>query len=639
MAAASDSAGAGNAGADATDLRCNGDVRQLTWLQRMTLLLRTASSGSIPNMQVLLSQKARFPAHSATLTFAADASHLEMCMWLRQQGLPWPHNIACAAAQRGDLRLVQWVVGSGGSWGLGTLCGAAEAGHLDLYRWLLEKLRKRRGPKPKIIMGVLEAVAEGCDLATLQVMWLEAQGHNRSNKAAERVVERYPMTVKAVQAAARVGNLTALRYLLGPGGGVRLDVHVREGELVDLACAAALGGSLVALELLQSHGVPVTKTRVLKMAVLGVKLPVIKWLVDKIKALGAPAAAAAAAHDGGPAAAAAAAAAGPAPDLPTQTGDVPVTTADAVRQQRPQLCPALAAAFVSGGVVFPELAKELAVLAVMGCCPLNLPRLPPLAGNPLQQPQRPRQLPPAVNDPWVPRLELLTWLYEQGLLELHAGVFKLAAQYGDLRVMTWLYERSCPWDARTFAAAAYAGGEVQLEWLARHGCPMGEDGEPYIRAAAMTDLATLRHLRRLGCPWSPCGRTFTQAALASGPGNAHMCVASLQVLLAVGCPVDWAALRAAVQDKAGVSKQRRRVLQELLAQEQRRRWRGGLWPWRQRRQGGEGGQNGGSGADEGGNVDGGADGAAEWGGRGGCGEDVVVGAAVMAGLRAAAAQF
>ena len=63
---------------------------------------------------------------------------------------------------------------------------------------------------------------------------------------------------------------------------------------------------------------------------------------------------------------------------------------------------------------------------------------------------------------------------------------------------------------------------------------MQADGAPYVEAARNYDLATLRCLRRLGCPWGPAtGGVFTRYAL--WPAD----LAVLCWLLAEGCPLDW----------------------------------------------------------------------------------------------------
>ncbi|GIL99873.1 hypothetical protein Vretimale_4923 [Volvox reticuliferus] len=554
-AAAADGAGGGDGNLE-IDVQCSENVRCLTWLQRMTLLVRTAASGSIENMQ----------------------------------GVPWSHNTICPAVRRGDVRLVKWAVGNGAPWGVGTLCVAAAAGHVELCLWFLEHIVSN--PLPVLDWLWSDVIAYAAASPTpdwrRKVEWLEEGGHDRTPRASEMVSERvlevtkrhhaeggsgggngsggdendvtqarpsganggggsggggggggggaaaaepssssiddsscvarltwlqrrgYPMTVGAVRSAARAGNVAALQYLLGPGG-VRLNEQ-SDNDLVNLACVVARGGHLKVLKVLQSHGVPITRGRVLGMAVLGGRLPVVKWLVDQIIGQGVSTAGGGAGGDnvaavvpgdagggaggdnvaavvpgdagggaGGDNVAAvvpgdAGGAGGGVPaapaavlPLPQEPGGLdPVldllplnnSVPDSAVRRRPQMCPALTATFTEGGFSVPEMVRSLAVFAIMSGYPLGIPWLQPT-------------WPAGGTDAQVNRLELLTWLYDQGLAELHPGVFKMAAQYGDLRMMTWLYERGCPWDAHTFAAAAYAGGEMQLEWLAARGCPMG----------------------------------------------------------------------------------------------------------------------------------------------------------------------
>ncbi|PNH02498.1 hypothetical protein TSOC_011520 [Tetrabaena socialis] len=98
-------------------------------------------------------------------------------------------------------------------------------------------------------------------------------------------------------------------------------------------------------------------------------------------------------------------------------------------------------------------------------------------------------------------LPMPAWFLETQGTALSAGLFYVAAVNGSMELMAWLHEHGCPWDRFVFTAAAAAGCEAQLEWLAALGCPMGEDGQPYLRALGTGDLATLRCLQRLGCPW------------------------------------------------------------------------------------------------------------------------------------------
>ncbi|PNH08243.1 Ankyrin repeat domain-containing protein, partial [Tetrabaena socialis] len=124
---------------------------------------------------------------------------------------------------------------------------------------------------------------------------------------------------------------------------------------------------------------------------------------------------------------------------------------------------------------------------------------------------------------------------------LTVEVAERAARSGSMELLAWLHAHGCPWGASVFAAAARGGSEEQLEWLEAHGCPMGEDGEPYQHALANADLPVLRCLRRLGCPWGPCGRTFMRAIGTynrerSGNRQPAASLRTVRWLLEEGCP-------------------------------------------------------------------------------------------------------
>ncbi|GFR45604.1 hypothetical protein Agub_g7001 [Astrephomene gubernaculifera] len=153
-----------------------------------------------------------------------------------------------------------------------------------------------------------------------------------------------------------------------------------------------------------------------------------------------------------------------------------------------------------------------------------------------------------------------------------AYLFYCAAQSGSVELLAWLRDRGCPRDATAFQGAAQAGCEEALEWLVEQGCPMQVDGTAYLAAARNVDMATLRYLRRLGCPWGPPGWLFTSCV------QERCCLHVLFWLLLEGCPVDWeaavAAARRLVQAGGGevhawlVEQQRQ---QRLRRQQQRRR--------------------------------------------------------------------
>ncbi|PNH03277.1 Ankyrin repeat domain-containing protein [Tetrabaena socialis] len=138
-------------------------------------------------------------------------------------------------------------------------------------------------------------------------------------------------------------------------------------------------------------------------------------------------------------------------------------------------------------------------------------------------------------------LPAVAWLVERlgAGAALTTGVFAAAARAGSMELLVWLRARGCPWDAATFAVVAGDGSEEQLEWLAEQGCPMGDDGYPYVWAAATGHLEMLRCLRRLGCPWSPGGSTFASLLEWLNAGLDANVERALCWLLDQGCPVDW----------------------------------------------------------------------------------------------------
>ncbi|GFR39587.1 hypothetical protein Agub_g47 [Astrephomene gubernaculifera] len=94
--------------------------------------------------------------------------------------------------------------------------------------------------------------------------------------------------------------------------------------------------------------------------------------------------------------------------------------------------------------------------------------------------------------------------------------------------------------ADLFHQAVKSGCEEAVEWLAERGCPVVAPGQdihctPYVVAARQGDMAMLRCLRRVGCPWQG-SETLTYCV---------RCDCSLPIvrwMLEEGCPVDWAAV-------------------------------------------------------------------------------------------------
>ena len=84
-----------------------------------------------------------------------------------------------------------------------------------------------------------------------------------------------------------------------------------------------------------------------------------------------------------------------------------------------------------------------------------------------------------------------------------------AAAGGNLALLQWLYQNSCPWDWVTCSCAALGGHLAVLQWARQNGCNWNED--TCACAAAGGHLAVLKWAHRNNCPWS--GITTLYAAL------------------------------------------------------------------------------------------------------------------------------
>ncbi|KXZ48840.1 hypothetical protein GPECTOR_25g425 [Gonium pectorale] len=139
------------------------------------------------------------------------------------------------------------------------------------------------------------------------------------------------------------------------------------------------------------------------------------------------------------------------------------------------------------------------------------------------------------------QLAVLAWAAEElGASVQSADLMDAAAASGSVEVMAWLRERGCPWGLDTFAEAADSGCVAAMEWLAERGCPF-QDGWAYKKAACNRDLAALRCLARLGCPWGTA--SGARAVFSSCLDCRCRPLPVLRLLVELGCPVDWEACR------------------------------------------------------------------------------------------------
>ncbi|KXZ45938.1 hypothetical protein GPECTOR_49g522 [Gonium pectorale] len=133
-------------------------------------------------------------------------------------------------------------------------------------------------------------------------------------------------------------------------------------------------------------------------------------------------------------------------------------------------------------------------------------------------------------------LHVVAWLVEEAgqAAQLDGGsVFAEAARSGSVELMSWLRQRGVAMDATVFLAAVESGCEETMAWLVEQGCPLPASDAAFMAAFRLVDLvdvASLRCLPRVGCPW-PAG-FLTLALRSRGPS-----VRDLRALLAAGCPV------------------------------------------------------------------------------------------------------
>ena len=68
-------------------------------------------------------------------------------------------------------------------------------------------------------------------------------------------------------------------------------------------------------------------------------------------------------------------------------------------------------------------------------------------------------------------LGTLKSLHRRGLVTFNEDLCKAAARGGQILVLKWLRENSCPWNAGTCAFAAWGGHLGVLQWARAKSCP------------------------------------------------------------------------------------------------------------------------------------------------------------------------
>jgi hypothetical protein len=72
------------------------------------------------------------------------------------------------------------------------------------------------------------------------------------------------------------------------------------------------------------------------------------------------------------------------------------------------------------------------------------------------------------------QLEILSWLLQRGV-PLSPELLTRAARGGQLEIVQWLWERDCPCDSGACAGAAYSGNLELLRWLRKKHAPWDND--------------------------------------------------------------------------------------------------------------------------------------------------------------------
>ncbi|GLC34417.1 hypothetical protein PLESTB_000730800 [Pleodorina starrii] len=533
-------------------------TRQLTLEERIKLLCLTAATGVLDNLKLLYSRPEFAVCTTEVFAAAAEAGRLCVCRWLRRVDCPWGEDVAEAAARAGHLNVCKWLIKQGCPHQLRRLLTvAAGAGHAELCEWLLDAGAplSGRGPRAAARSGhvtlmerflrplarehvgvpkLLAAVAEGCDLPTLQQVhrtFLETAGRGRGGGgggAGDFVV-----------GVGRLGETAAARVLAAAAGSSTPDWQAKVEWLRNRgyprdasACESAVDGAAAASDTASRSSQPHPS----QASNCDVGRDRLVWLRQQH---GFPV---------GPWVAVAAARAGDVGALRLVL-DAGVDPSDGRA--------AYAAAERGHLDVLQALHAHGRDGADAGAgAALNAEELSEAAAR-------------------CGHLATLEWLVEAVDAPLSGRLFSAGAQSGSMEVMAWLRRRHCPADANTFAWCAWVGCTEQLEWLVANGCPMGYDGEAYLWAGYNGDYAVLDCLRRLGCPWAPDGSTFSRAVCLAGDeepghsGDMGWCCSLevLQWLLGQGCPVDWPAAER-------VARLRREGEAELLdwVLQQRRRW-------------------------------------------------------------------
>ncbi|PNH05840.1 hypothetical protein TSOC_007861, partial [Tetrabaena socialis] len=459
-----------------------GAMRCLAAKDRRALPQLTACSGSIANLEVLLARDdlglEGETMQVLVLESAAQAGQLDVCAWLWQRGWPLEKSLLDAAARGGQQEMYEWLLANGCPKGneMKAATQAAWQGHAGMMDWLL------LGTSASEETSLVEPATLLGRLHHTYLDWRSGGGD----------LDDLEDLMHAVAAGCDLPTLQRLHhaYLDSLSGDMEeLRQHFR---FMYYAAKSHTADWQAKLEWLEARGYPLTEDACWQAAGMPDALPRLQWL----RQLGFPFSQQVARNAAG---------GGNMEELQYVLGQGGVNYDDE----------GLMASAAWGG--------NVAIMEVLHARGVRVGRdmAAKAAGR--------------------GHLLAVAWLVERlgAGTALTADVFQRAAKAGSMALMMWLRELGCPWNKEAFAKAARHGSEEQLEWLAEQGCPMGDNGLPYVEAVGVEGLVNLRCLRRLGCPWSPDGGTFTSVLHTLGYRREDQRKRALCWLLDQGCPVDW----------------------------------------------------------------------------------------------------
>ncbi|GFR44819.1 hypothetical protein Agub_g6156, partial [Astrephomene gubernaculifera] len=438
------------------------NLRALTFKQRLQLLCLTSRSGSLPNLALAVANAGivlTSSSFSAMFTSAVVACQFHICEWLIQQGCCPPATSLKEAARAGSQASCEWLLAHGCPWSPAAVYAAARGGHVGLMEWLLLQPHQQqhclaRCPVPAPASSVnpfslLVALVEGgCSLALLQHRYLHLTTTLANDQQPQQHQQQHEVQWSEVAAEYRRAILKAAAASPGPDWQAKVAWLEAQGFP---RCSDACTGAAACPDALER----------------------LTWLLAR---------------------------------------GYPANAEAATASAREGNAAALGLLLTTGGVhpgffiaQEPAARGHLEVLAVLHSLGYRLPveAMQVAAEN--------------------GHVAVVQWLFKTAQLGGSADVAaSWAARSGRLEVVGWLRQQQeyggggCDsgWAPGTVASAAEGGSGEMMEWLVKNGCPFRVPAaaglkDPYVRAARNGDLATLRCLHRLGCPWDAAGSTFT----------------------------------------------------------------------------------------------------------------------------------